>query len=145
MPVEPHVALDAPAYAEGVSNAEKRDASLALLEQLSVRNTLIPAQCLGELFRVLRGKALRSAALARDAMLAWTDPFQAADSTSAAFIAAMDKCFDHGLQIWGALIQTLAADHRRHVLLSEDLQQGSTWRGVTVINPYAQAPHPLLA
>jgi hypothetical protein len=31
------------------------------------------------------------------------------------------------------------------LLLSEDLQEGFTWRGVTVTNPFASALHPLLA
>jgi hypothetical protein len=31
------------------------------------------------------------------------------------------------------------------LLLSEDLQDGFTWRGVTVTNPFAAALHPLLA
>ena len=147
MPVEMRVALDTNvlAYAEGVGSAAKRDASLTLIEHLTLGDVLIPAQCLGELFRVLRGKALRPAELARDAVLAWADAFQVADSTSAAFVAAMDLCAGHGLQIWDALILTVAADHRCRVLLSEDLQHGFIWRGVTVVNPYADAPHPLMA
>jgi predicted nucleic acid-binding protein len=30
------------------------------------------------------------------------------------------------------------------LLLSEDLQEGFTWRGVTVTNPFAKSRHPLL-
>jgi predicted nucleic acid-binding protein len=147
MTVDLRVALDTNvlAYAEGVGSAAKHDASLALIEHLALADVLIPAQCLGELFRVLRGKALRPAELARDAVLAWADAFQVADSTGSAFIAAMDLCAAHGLHIWDALILTVAADHHCRVLLSEDLQQGFTWRGVTVVNPYADVPHPLLA
>jgi predicted nucleic acid-binding protein len=147
MTADLRVALDTNvlAYAEGMGSAAKRDASLTLIEQLALGDVLIPAQCLGELFRVLRGKALRPAELARDAVLAWADAFQVADSTGSAFIAAMDLCAAHGLQIWDALILTVAADHHCRILLSEDLQQGFTWRGVTVANPYADVPHPLLA
>jgi predicted nucleic acid-binding protein len=147
MPVEMRVALDTHvlAYAEGVGSAAKRDASLDLIQRLALSDALIPAQCLGELFRVLRCKALRPAELAREAVLAWADAFQVADSTSAAFIAAMDLCAGHDLQIGDALILTVAADHHCRILLSEDLHHGFIWRGVTVVNPYADAPHPLLA
>jgi hypothetical protein len=31
------------------------------------------------------------------------------------------------------------------VLLSEDMQHGFVYRGVTVINPFAEPAHPLLA
>lgn len=30
------------------------------------------------------------------------------------------------------------------LLLSEDLQDGFAWRGVTIVNPFADVPHPLL-
>ena len=34
---------------------------------------------------------------------------------------------------------------RCRLLLSEDLQEGFTWRGVTVVNPFAPTLHPVLA
>ena len=37
-----------------------------------------------------------------------------------------------------------AADASCRLLLSEDLQDGFTWSGVTVANPFAAARHPLL-
>jgi hypothetical protein len=37
-----------------------------------------------------------------------------------------------------------AADARCRLLLSEDLQDGFTWTGVTVVNPLAHSTHPLL-
>ena len=39
----------------------------------------------------------------------------------------------------------VAADAGCRLLLSEDLQDGFTWRGVTVVDPFADKPHPLLA
>jgi predicted nucleic acid-binding protein len=122
-------------------SAERRNATLRLLQDLPVDGVLIPAQCLGELFGVLHGKAAIAADRAR------ADAFGVADSTAGAFVAAMDLSTDHGLQIWDALILTVAADHHCRVLLSEDLQSGFVWSGVTVVNPnpYAEQPHPLLA
>ncbi len=77
-------------------------------------------------------------------MPAWADGFEIADSTSAAFAAAMDLCADHGLQIWDALVLSVCADCRCRILLSEDMHHGFTWRGVTVVNPYLPEAHPLL-
>ena len=37
-----------------------------------------------------------------------------------------------------ALIMAVAADNHCRFLLTEDLQSGFTWRGVTVINPFTQ-------
>jgi hypothetical protein len=40
---------------------------------------------------------------------------------------------------------TTSAEAECRLLLSEDLQEGFTWRGVTVTNPFARTLHPILA
>jgi len=132
------------AYAEGVGGKPQRDASLKLLAALPEDMVVIPTQTLGELYRVLTGKAGRDPAAAREAILAWSDSFSLADSTWTSFQSAMNIAGDHGLQIWDALILAVAAESRCRLLLSEDFQHGFTWSGVTVVNPYALKPHPLL-
>ena len=133
------------AYAEGIGDIARRDASVALLMQLPAEYLLLPAQVLGELFRVLTGKAKCTPDTARSRILQWADSFEIADSTWTAFQAAFDLTEDHGLQIWDALILAVTAENRCRLLLSEDLQHGFTWRGVTVVNPYHSPTHPLLA
>jgi predicted nucleic acid-binding protein len=56
----------------------------------------------------------------------------------------MDLAADHDLSIWDGLIVSAATEAGCRVLLSEDLQHGFTWHGLTVINPYLQPPHALL-
>lgn len=140
------VALDTNvlAYAEGVGDATRRDISLALLTKLDPASVLLPAQTLGELFRVLTSKARRSGAQARTAVLGWADSFDVADSRWSSFQAALDLAADHGLSMWDSLILAVAAEGRCRILLSEDFQIGFTWRGVTVVNPYATENSPLL-
>ncbi len=140
------VALDTNilAYAEGVGDAHRCDGAIRLIERLPAEMVLIPAQTLGELFRVLTGKAKRKDAIARDAIMSWADSFQIADSSWSAFQSAMDLAVDHGLRIWDALIMAVAAENRCRLLLSEDLQDGFIWKGVTVVNPFAEQFHPLL-
>lgn len=141
------VALDTNvlAYAEGVGTKAKRDRTIEILGRLDAGMVLLPVQTLGELFRVLTGKAKRAVSHARSAVLDWTDAYPVADSTWSAFQAAFDLCADHGLPIWDALILSVAAEQRCRLLLSEDLQNGFTHRGITVVDPYAKAAHPLLA
>ena len=38
----------------------------------------------------------------------------------------------------------VAAEVGCRLLLSEDMQDGFSWRGVTVVNPFAATRHPLL-
>lgn len=140
------VALDTNvlAYAEGVGDATRVAAAVALVERLPIEQILLPAQTLGELYRVLTGKAGRPPRAARAALLGWADSFDVADSTWTAFEAALDLCVDHQLQVWDALILSVAAENRCRLLLSEDLQDGFTLRGVTVVNPFGAHRHPLL-
>lgn len=132
------------AYAEGVGDSARQRASLELVRALPPSSVLIPAQCLGELFRVLTGKARRSAGAVQDAILGWADAYETADSTWVAFQSAMDAVASHNLQIWDALILAVAAEQRCRLLLSEDMQHEFTWRGVTVVNPYQEPRYYLL-
>lgn len=141
------VALDTNvlAYAEGVGTKAKQTRSLALAHGLDIESVVLPAQTLGELYRVLTGKAGRHAKHARAAVLAWADAYPVADSSWSAFQSAFDLSVDHKLSIWDALILSVAAEQRCRVVLSEDMQDGFTFHGLTVINPYAKRVNPLLS
>lgn len=132
------------AYAEGVGDTRRCRIARTLVEESAVEQILLPAQTLGELYRVLTGKGGVQADQARAAVLSWADSFDVADSTWPAFQAAFDLSQDHGLQIWDALILSVAAENRCRLLVSEDMQEGFTWRGVTVVDPFARSPSPLL-
>ena len=132
------------AYAEGVGDGKRCSRARDLIGVLPVERVLIPAQVMGELYRVLTGKAGQRPFAAREAVLGWADSFETADSTWSAFQSAMDVAADHHLQIWDALILSVAAENSCRLLLSEDLQEGFVWHGVTVINPLADTRNPLL-
>lgn len=140
------VALDTNimAYAEGVGDAPRCEQAIRLIEQLPENLVLLPAQTLGELFRILTGKAKREPGLSRMAIMAWADSFIIGDSTWSAFQAAMDLVVDHRFQVWDALIMAVAAENHCRMLLSEDLQNNFIWRGVTVVNPFESPASPLL-
>ena len=132
------------AYAEGLGDEPRCAMAVQLVEQLPSEAVVLPAQALGGLARVLTGKARRSTAQAREAVLAWADSFTVADSTWFAFQSALDLTIDHQLPLWDALILAVAAENHCRLLLSEDFQNGFTWRGVTVVNPFALPHAPLL-
>ncbi|MDP2371716.1 PIN domain-containing protein [Rhodoferax sp.] len=131
-------------YAEGLGDDVRCSAALQLVGQLPVASVVLPAQTLGELTRVLTGKARRSPSAAREAVLGWADSFEVADSSWTAFQAALDLVVDYQLPMWDALILAVAAESRCRLLLSEDFQNGFTWRGVTVVDPFAAQRSPLL-
>ena len=132
------------AYAEGVNGVQNKAAALALLEALPPESTLVPVQALGELFAVLVRKAKKSRADAAAAVLSWGDAFPLIETSNDVLLAATDLAQAHQLSLWDAVMLSAAADARCRLLLSEDLQDGFTWRGVTVTNPFAPRRHPLL-
>jgi predicted nucleic acid-binding protein len=132
------------AYAEGVGDEVRCRMAREIVTNLQTRDVLIPIQVLGELHRVLTGKTGRKASEAKDVVMSWSDAFAVGDSTWSAMESAFDLVADHGLQIWDALIFAVAAEHKCRLLLSEDLQNGFTWGGVTVANPFAESRHPLI-
>lgn len=132
------------AYAEGVNGARHRDAAVRLLQALPPQSTLVPVQALGELFTVLVRKAGKSRADAAAAVLSWGDAFPLIETSNEVLLAATDLADAHRLSVWDAVMLSAAADARCRLLLSEDLQEGFTWRGVTVTNPFAARRHPLL-
>ena len=140
------VALDTNilAYAEGVNGAPMRKAALELVQRLPEGTTLLPVQTLGELFNLLVRKARRPPAKARKAILSWQDAFPLIETSAQVMLAAADLATDHQLSIWDSVILSAAAESGCRLLLSEDLQEGFTWKGVTVTNPFAPSKHELL-
>ncbi|MDP4025690.1 PIN domain-containing protein [Methylobacterium sp. NEAU 140] len=141
------VALDTNilAYAEGVNGGAKRDVVLALIRDLPRDAAVIPVQVLGELFNVLVRKAGRSRDDARDALLSWRDAFPVIGTAPETMLKALDLATDHRLGIWDAVILSAASHAGCRLLLTEDLQDGFTWGGVTVVDPFASPRHALLA
>jgi predicted nucleic acid-binding protein len=140
------VALDTNilAYAEGVNGAPMRKAALELVQRLPEGAALLPVQTLGELFNLLVRKARRPPAKARKAILSWRDAFPLIETSAQVMLAAADLATDHQLTIWDSVILSAAAESGCRLLLSEDLQEGFTWKGVTVTNPFAPSKHELL-
>jgi predicted nucleic acid-binding protein len=137
------------AYAAGVVRIEadipKVEAARTLIERLARNATLVaPTQALGELFVVLRRSGARPAE-ARAVIAEYVDAFETPASDARAVLAAADLAVDHGLQFWDALICTAAADARCAMLLSEDMQHGFVTRGMTIVDPLRDEPHPKLA
>jgi predicted nucleic acid-binding protein len=131
-------------YAEGANGAGMQERTLEFLARLSTASVVLPVQVLGELFSVLVKKGKQKPATARQAVLNWRDAYSLADTSLEVLLQAADLASDHGLSIWDAVVISAAAEAGCRLLLSEDLQDGFTWRGITVTNPFARTPHPLL-
>ena len=133
------------AYAEGVNGAGRKKVTLELLAKLPDERTFVPVQALGELFQVLVAKAARTREKACAAILSWQDAFPLIETSPSVLLAAVGLAKDHELRIWDSIILAAAAESGCRMLLSEDLQAGFTWNGVTIVNPYDTKRHDLLS
>ena len=132
------------AYAEGINGARRRDAALALIRRLPQETTIVPLQVLGELFNVLVRRGGKSRRDARDALQSWRDTFPVVETSPSVMVSAADLATDHRLGIWDSVILSAASQSGCRLLLSEDLQEGFTWAGVTVVDPFSSPRHALL-
>jgi predicted nucleic acid-binding protein len=131
-------------YAEGLNGPTKKAAALEFIQRLPSNLVMVSTQVLGELFHVLARKSGKSAKEAKAAVLHWHDAFPVIPTSTNALISAVDLAIDHRLGIWDSLILSVSAEANCRLLLTEDLQDGFTWRGVTVVNPFSSPPHPML-
>ncbi len=132
------------AYAAGVNDPVRQAEALALIEALPDDAAVVPVQALGELFHVPVRKAKWPPDQAREAILGWRDGFETVATTPEILAAAAQLSVTHQISIWDAVIFAAANAADCRLLLSEDMQDGFTWEGVTVVNPFAPAPHTLL-
>lgn len=140
------VALDTNvlAYAEGLNDSGRRDLALDIVRRLPPDTTVIPVQVLGELFNVLVRKAGKSWSEAREILLSWRDAFPVIETSAEGMFGAVDLAAGHQFGLWDAVVLSTASQTGCRLLLSEDLQEGFTWGGVTVVNPFAHPRHTLL-
>jgi predicted nucleic acid-binding protein len=136
-------------YLQGVQNhpddAAKIETARSLHRNLAANCVCVaPQQALGELYSVLV-RDTRDRELARERLLRSLKAFESIAPALETFVDAIDLATEHKFQFWDALIVATAAVGGCSLLLSEDMQDGFAWRGVTVVNPFAKKVHKRLA
>lgn len=140
------VALDTKilVYAEGVNPGINHVRSVELVMSLPTDSTFIPLQVLGEFANVLRRKTSRTSSAIQDTLDFWSSRFQVVETTLPVFNASQDLSSVHQFSTWDAIILSTAQSANCRLLLSEDLQDGFSWSGITIANPFAAKRHWLL-
>jgi predicted nucleic acid-binding protein len=131
-------------YANRVNDVDRQIKALEILERLPAPRIRIAAQALGELFNVLTLKTKMPRVQAADRVVRLHGAYSILETNPAAIETAVNLATDHAFSIWDAIILSVSASAGCRLLLSEDMQHGFEWRGVTVINPFLPQPHPLL-
>lgn len=134
------------AYSEGSDDLERQSRATVVIQALRRHDFILPVQVCAELHRYLTGKMRLARSAAGDIVRGWLElmPIHAPTSP-AALEHAIGLAEGHNFQIFDALILAASAEAGARLLLSEDMQDGFVWRGVTIANPFGTTPHPLLA
>lgn len=105
---------------------------------------MVAVQALGEVFNVLTRKAGLTGPEAQARVQRWTALFETIATSEAVLADAVELAVWSRLRIWDSIHLSAAATADCEAFLSDDLQHGFRWRGVTVVNPFAHPDHPLL-
>lgn len=132
-------------YAEGLNDPVREIRARQLRMGLGPTRIVLPLQAVGEFYNVLTRKYLKPTKFVQELCDDWLNSAKAIAATDQTFADAIELAAAHGFQIWDALILCTAVEAGCIALLSEDMQHGFVHRGVTVINPFAEPMHPLLA
>ena len=134
-------------YAQGLHGDDetKRRRVMAIIAVVPAASFILPAQVLAELFNVLTRKVRRDAKAAAQIVRVWQDMFSVMPTTEMVLSRGLDVAIVHGFAIWDAIILAAASEAGCRLLLSEDMHDGFTWGGVTIVNPFAASPNKLLA
>ena len=140
------VALDSSIiiYAEDMFTDQRRNVALELLATMPAESLVLPLQATGEALNwlVRKGKVPKILAVTR--MARWLESYNSQATTLDVLDGAYELIADHDFQVWDAVILSASSEAGATILLSEDMQDGFRWRGVTIVNPFAATPHPLL-
>ena len=131
-------------YAEGLTEDHRNERAQKIIAAVSPDSLVIPIQSISETLYWLINRAKLSRAGASERAQFWLSNYVAQAVTESVMTGAMEVVSTHGLQVFDAIILACAEEAGALVLLSEDMQHGFRWRGVTVINPFLAEPHPLI-
>ncbi len=132
-------------YAEGLGDPTKGEIARSILKQLPLAQSIIPIQALGEVHHNLTRKGRWPRERANEAVEAWRNVLTALPTSVEAFAASLRLSRQHGLQIWDAVIVSVSVEAGCQLLLSEDMQSGFTWNGLSIGNPFLSPMNAALA
>lgn len=130
-------------YAELEPDSDKGQRAADLIDR-AARDGIITTQVLGEFLRVVQRRAPLSFAGALRQVELYRAVFLTPPTTDEAMSAAGALALAEGLQLWDALICTIAGRNGAGLLLTEDMQDGRTYAGVRLLNPFASPNAPLI-
>lgn len=131
-------------YVEGLAEDPRNLIAQNLLKKIPPDQIVIPLQAVAETVRWLVKRARQPLSIAAKSATFWATNYIPQATDLKVLKAAMELMTQHRMQIFDSIILAAAAEANADMLLSEDMHDGFTWRGVTIVNPFLPEPSLLL-
>lgn len=129
-------------YAADRAAGERHERALEILDRAVRRDCVLTLQALAEFFQVTTRKRMVARADAATQLRDWATGFPTVAADPDALLTALGFAVDGRFGLWDALLLATAARHGCEVLLSEDMQDGARFGGVTILDPFIGAELP---
>lgn len=131
-------------YMESRIGEPRGEIARDLLGRIPASSIILPTQVLGEFVRVGVFKQGRPISEVRRRLLQWIDGYAVVATTPQIVTQAVDLVESRSIGLWDAIVVTSATEAGCRILLSEDMQSGFSWNGLTIVNPFTVPRDPLL-
>ena len=126
-------------YASDTLNPDKQIIARSVLDRIVTLDCLLTTQVLGEFLALVRRKNPADLAAASALVQAWSRLLPIVGTTPDHLFAAATLAQRYRLQFWDSLIIAVARSANVDVMLTEDMQDGATIDGITLLNPFNPA------
>jgi predicted nucleic acid-binding protein len=121
-------------YAADLAAGERHERVLEILDRAVRRDCVLTLQALAEFFHVTTRKRMVARTDAAVQVRDWATEFPIVAAEPGALSAALEFAVDGRFGWWDALLLATAARHGCEVVLSEDMQDGARFAGVTILD-----------
>jgi predicted nucleic acid-binding protein len=123
-------------YAADLAAGERHERALEILDRAVRRDCVLTLQALAEFFHVTTRKQMVARAEAATQLRDWATEFPTVAADPGALLKALEFAVDRRFGLWDALLLATAERHGCETVLSEDMQAGARFGGVTILDPF---------
>jgi predicted nucleic acid-binding protein len=123
-------------YAADLAAGARHERALEILDRAVRRDCVLTLQALAEFFHVVTRKRMVARTEAAAQLRDWTTEFPTISVDAGALWAAIELTVDGRFGWWDALLLATAERHGCGIVLSEDMQDGARFGGVTILDPF---------
>jgi predicted nucleic acid-binding protein len=118
---------------------DRHRAAVEIVARAATLDSFLTTQSIGECLNVIRRKRLGAFDEAILQARRWLNAFEMVDTPAFVLPVAAAFAQQHKLQLWDAILWLVARHAGAEMLISEDLQDGLSLDGLTVIDPFNSA------